>query len=161
MTTLARALADYRAYHRDHRNVLTHALGIPLIVLAVEILLARPVIEVAGLPFTPAIVLSAIAAVWYLRLDAKAGLVMTIFLALFVAAGAQIAAMSNAAWLIGVALFLIGWAFQFIGHHYEGRKPAFVDDVKSLLVGPLFVAMEGLFALGLMQNLQREVEALG
>ncbi len=26
-------------------------------------------------------------------------------------------------------MFVIGWAIQFVGHHYEGRKPAFVDDV--------------------------------
>lgn len=160
--TLVEALASYRNYHRDHRNVLTHALGIPLIVLSIEVLLARPVWNLAGLPITPAILFSALAGAWYFRLDARLGFVMAFLLAIFVAIGARIAAISDMAWLGGgIGLFAVGWALQFLGHHYEGRKPAFVDDLRSFLVGPLFVVVEGLFALGLMQGLRREVEAQG
>lgn len=156
---LVHALAKYREYHRDHRNVWTHAIGIPMIVLALMVLLARPAWELSGLSITPALVLSALAAIWYLRLDLKTGLLMTVLLALFYAAGRQIAAVSDMAWLAGgIGLFVVGWGFQFLGHHYEGRKPAFVDDMKSLLVGPLFVVAEGLFALGLMSDLRHEVE---
>ena len=141
-------------------NVLTHALGIPLIVLALEVLLARPALPLAGVALTPAIVASAAAAVWYLWLDLKMGLLMTGLLALFVAVGSQIAQLSTGAWLgLGLGLFLVGWVLQFLGHHYEGRKPAFVDDVRSFLVGPLFMVAEGLFALGLLGDLRRQVEA--
>jgi len=35
---------------------------------------------------------------------------------------------------------------QFVGHWYEGRKPAFVDDIIGLLVGPMFVVAEALFS---------------
>ncbi|WP_340587982.1 DUF962 domain-containing protein [Erythrobacter alti] len=157
--TLAQHLAKYGEYHRDHRNVLTHALGIPMIVLAVEVLLARPALPLGGFALTPAIVLSALAAVWYLRLDLKMGTLMTVLLAIFVAIGAQIAAISTAAWIGGgIGLFVLGWAFQFLGHHYEGRKPAFVDDLRGLLVGPLFVTAEALWAMGLAKDLKREVE---
>ncbi len=158
--TLVRALASYREYHRDHRNVLTHAVGIPMIVLAIEVLLSRPALPVAGMALTPAIIASALAAVWYLRLDLKMGLLMTLVLALFLGVGSQIAAISTTAWLGGgIGLFVLGWALQFLGHHYEGRKPAFVDDLRSFLVGPLFMVVEALFALGLMQDLKRQVEA--
>lgn len=160
--TLVQALASYRAYHRDHRNVLTHALGIPLILLAIEILLSRPALPVAGMALTPAIVASAMAAVWYLRLDLKLGLLMTLVLALLLGVGSQIAAISTTAWLGGgIGLFVVGWALQFLGHHYEGRKPAFVDDLRSFLVGPLFMVVEGLFAMGLLGKLRRQVEAAG
>lgn len=162
--TLVQSLAAYRAYHRDQRNVLTHALGIPMIVLAIEVVLSRPALSItlmgADAALTPAIVASALAALWYLRLDLKMGLLMTLVLALFLGVGAQIAAISNAAWLGGaIGLFVVGWVFQFLGHHYEGRKPAFVDDLRSFLVGPLFMVVEGLFALGLLADLKREVEA--
>ena len=30
---------------------------------------------------------------------------------------------------------LLGWAIQFVGHYWEGRKPAFADDLVGLLVG--------------------------
>lgn len=56
-------------------------------------------------------------------------------------------------------IFVVGWAIQFVGHAWEDRKPAFVDDVIGLLVGPLFVAAEVLFALGLRRDLQRAIDA--
>ena len=70
--------------------------------------------------------------------------------ALCVAFGQWIAAQSTLVWLaIGVGLFVVGWVFQFIGHvAYEHRKPAFVDDVIGLLIGPLFVLAEALFGFG-------------
>jgi uncharacterized membrane protein YGL010W len=55
--------------------------------------------------------------------------------------------------------FFIGWVFQFIGHYFEGRKPAFVDDLVGLLIGPLFVVAEVLFLLGLRKDLESAIEA--
>ncbi|MGB3796596.1 MAG: Mpo1-like protein [Alteraurantiacibacter sp.] len=157
--SIAVQLSKYREYHHDHRNVLTHAVGIPMIALGITTLLARPVLEIGSLAVTPAILAGALAAVWYLRLDLRTGLLMTALLALFVALGHLIAQLSSLAWLGGgIGLFAIGWLFQLIGHKFEGRKPAFVDDLRSFLVGPLFVVVEGLFAMGMMQDLRREVE---
>lgn len=49
-----------------------------------------------------------------------------------------------AATLIGlplaVGMFSVGWGFQFAGHLYEGKKPSFVDDKRSLIVGALWCA---------------------
>lgn len=73
--------------------------------------------------------------------------------------GQQVAGGSVASWLsLGVGTFVIGWVLQFIGHYYEGRKPAFVDDVIGLLVGPMFVVGELLFALGWGKPLLAEIE---
>ena len=51
-----------------------------------------------------------------------------------------------------------GWVLQFIGHHYEGKKPAFVDDIMGLAIGPLFVLAELSFELGLRSELKEEIE---
>ncbi len=48
--------------------------------------------------------------------------------------------------------------FQFVGHWYEGRKPAFVDDIIGLIIGPLFVVAEVGFALGLRDEVRVQVE---
>ncbi len=37
------------------------------------------------------------------------------------------------------ALFFIGWVAQFVGHHVEGKKPSFVEDLQFLLIGPLWI----------------------
>ena len=59
-------MVQYAAYHRDRRNIATHFLGIPLIVLAIGIFLARAQFEVAQVHFTPAWVVWALASAWYL-----------------------------------------------------------------------------------------------
>ena len=40
---------------------------------------------------------------------------------------------------LSIAVFVIAWIGQFIGHKIEGKKPSFFDDVRFLLIGPLFV----------------------
>ena len=49
---------------------------------------------------------------------------------------------------------------QFIGHYYEGRKPAFVDDLVGLIVGPYFVMAEWGFLLGLRKEVEAEIVRL-
>jgi uncharacterized membrane protein YGL010W len=38
-------------------------------------------------------------------------------------------------WLVAVGMFVVGWAFQFIGHWYEGKPPEFFSDWRFLFVG--------------------------
>ena len=83
-----------------------------------------------------------------------------VLLGLALWAAGSFAALSTTGWLAwGIGLFVVGWAIQFLGHWYEGHKPAFVDDLVGLLIGPLFLVTETAFALGLSAALKREVEA--
>lgn len=155
MQSLDERLSQYAAYHRDRRNIATHCVGIPLIVLAVAILLAR-----VRIPTLPAVSLATIfmipIASYYLWLDLRFGVVMSLLLALAVWLGQWFASAASPVWLgWGIGLFVGGWILQLVGHKFEGRKPAFVDDLMSLIVGPLFVVAEAAFALGLRQSLQQ------
>ena len=38
-------------------------------------------------------------------------------------------------WPIALGLFLVGWAFQFVGHAFEGKPPEFFHDWRFLFVG--------------------------
>jgi uncharacterized membrane protein YGL010W len=38
-------------------------------------------------------------------------------------------------WVWPVALFVVGWVFQFIGHVFEGKSPEFFKDWRFLFVG--------------------------
>ena len=159
MKTLTDQLSQYAAYHRDQRNLMTHLVGIPMIVVAVTTLLGRPAVLLGVLALSPALLVAVATAIYYLRLDLRLGAAMTVLLVIAVALGQWIAGMATAAWLAaGLALFFVGWAFQFVGHHYEGRKPAFVDDVVGLLIGPLFVTTEVVFMLGWRRELQQAIE---
>jgi uncharacterized membrane protein YGL010W len=159
MKTVTDQLSQYASYHRDRRNLVTHLIGVPMIVVAVTTLLARPSLDLGGIALSPALVLGAITIGYYLLLDVRLGLAMLVLLGAAIATGQWLAAMPTIVWaLAGVGLFAIGWVIQFIGHYYEGRKPAFVDDVIGLLIGPLFVVTEVAFMLGLRHELREAIE---
>jgi uncharacterized membrane protein YGL010W len=153
-------LKQYAEYHRDRRNIATHLVGIPMIVFAVGVLLARPAFDLAGLALTPAWIVFALTALWYLtRGEFVLGAAVSAAVGVLIALAHQVSGGSTAAWLTwGVGFFVIGWLIQFVGHYYEGRKPAFADDLVGLLVGPMFVVLEVLASLGLFGRLMAEIE---
>ena len=153
-------LSQYAQYHRDRRNILSHFVGVPMIVFALGVLLARPGFVLGGLALTPAWVVFAVVAAWYLsRGDLGLGLAVSALVGLLLLMAQSVATGSVAAWLgWGVGSFVVGWVIQFVGHWYEGKKPAFVDDIVGLLVGPMFVTAEALFAFGWNRPLLAEIE---
>ena len=153
-------LKQYAEYHRDRRNIVTHFVGVPMIVFAVGVLLARPGFMLGGLALSPAWLAFALVALWYLtRGETLLGVAVSGGVGLLMLLAHQVAGGSVALWLTwGVGFFTVGWIIQFIGHYYEGRKPAFADDLVGLLVGPMFVALEMLAQLGLFKRLMAEIE---
>lgn len=154
-------LAAYAAHHRDRRNIISHFIGVPMIVFAVGVLLARPSFTVGDRLFTPAGIVFGCVAVWYLTRGVLVlGLAVSTAVALLTLFGHQAAHTGGLLpWLTwGVGAFLVGWAIQSAGHWYEGRKPAFVDDLVGLLVGPMFVVAEALFLAGWNKPMQAEIE---
>ncbi|HAG39867.1 hypothetical protein A2I98_09010 [Pseudoalteromonas agarivorans] len=161
MKTLQQQLGTYGLYHRSKRNVLTHFFGIPLIVFAVLCLLARIQIPIGSLLIDGAQLFVFASVVYYLMLSVSLGLIMGVLFTLLLLAAQPIAAMAFWPWLsIGVGVFVFGWVLQFIGHYYEGKKPAFVDDLIGLIIGPLYVTVEFLFLMGFYKSLEHEVNAI-
>jgi len=159
MKNLTEHLSQYAQYHRDERNILTHYAGIPLIIIAVFGLLYWPLFSLAGLTITPSLVLFIAAMAFYLRLDLRFALVMLLFSGTCLLLAAQLANLSLWVWLgSSITLFVAGWVLQFVGHYFEGKKPAFVDDIIGLFVGPLFIVAELSFKLGLRKPLQQDIE---
>jgi uncharacterized membrane protein YGL010W len=153
-------LSQYATYHRDQRNIASHFIGVPMIVFAVGVLLARPAFALGGLALSPAWVLFALVVAWYLsRGNLGLGLAVSAGTGVLLLAAHRVADGSVVTWLgWGVGVFALGWLIQFVGHWYEGRKPAFVDDIVGLLVGPMFVTAEAMFMLGWNKPLMAEIE---
>ncbi|HEX7606825.1 MAG TPA: Mpo1-like protein [Usitatibacter sp.] len=160
MKSIEENLTQYAAYHRDRRNIATHFAGVPMIVFAVVLALANAILVVNGFAITAAAIVSIAACVYHLRQDLAFGLAMAVVLFAMCAAASEITARTSPAGALGLALlvFTAGWALQFLGHKYEGMKPAFFDDVMQLAIGPLFVCAEAFFLLGARADLRRCVE---
>lgn len=158
---LLRVLSQYASYHRCERNIKTHLFGVPMIVWAVCGWFGLASFNAFGATVSVMWVLIAAAGIYYLTLEIAMGSIMLALLILCGVAVQPILALGF--WLafgIFTAVFVLGWALQFLGHHYEGRKPAFVDDLVGLLIGPLFVTAEVIFALGLRHSLSAEIDRI-
>lgn len=161
MDRLETLLTQYAAYHRDRRNILTHFVGVPMIVFA--IIVALWTVRLPGEPATGVTLGSAVAlaaAIYYLILDRMLGITMLIVLFVMCAGASELTARAGTGGALTWAgvLFVAGWALQFLGHKFEGMKPAFFDDAKQLLIGPLFVCAEAFFLLGAKPGLRRYIE---
>ncbi|MDH0668328.1 DUF962 domain-containing protein [Acinetobacter junii] len=158
MTNLERLLSQYAAYHLDQKNIVTHFVGIPLIVFSILCLTARAGVEISGVSVTLASILIVLSAIYYISLDKFFGILMLI---IFIAAyplAVKIAVLPMWSWLgASIGIFVVGWVFQFVGHYFEKKKPAFVDDLIGLAIGPLFVLAEFVFLLGFRKQLHQRI----
>ena len=101
---------------------------------------------------------------FYILLDPFAGTSWSACVGLPVWLGANALRQAHPAdaWLWAIYAHVFGWFMQIVpGHTYfERRKPSLMDSfVQSLLLAPLFVWFELLFALGYRPGLHAEVSA--
>ena len=154
--------------HLNQKNINTHFIGVPLIVLAVILILSTVSFEINindvlskpfTLHFTLAMVIFAVIALYYMVLHRLLALGMLVYLCvnLFIA---QLLSGVEGVLYIAIGLFVIGWLIQFLGHHFEKAKPAFVDDLSQFLIGPLFLMAEVYFILGLLPALKAHITPL-
>jgi len=135
------------AYGESHQNTVNEALHlicVPVIVLCLLSFLSLVPWQMPRVPALDLANLLAIASVlYYLRLSWRLALaIVPVYVMLFLgvdALKAWEAAAGPAVWQSSLGLFVVAWIGQFIGHMIEGRKPSFLDDLRFLLVGPLFV----------------------
>jgi uncharacterized membrane protein YGL010W len=132
---LRRHFADYAAFHRTAGNRTCHSFSIPIIVLASLALLARvPLAALGGYELTLAELVIALFVAYYLTLDVTLALVMLTAYVVLDAAGRFIAPAP------ALALFVLGWILQGVGHWvYEKNSPAFFRNVVHLAVGQLWI----------------------
>lgn len=135
MQDIQTLFADYAAYHQTAGNKLFHRLGIPMIMLSLIGMLTQvPLIDVATVKLDLAMILIAAAAAYYFVIEWRLAIAMIAVSIVFYFLGAAIP------FWINVALFVLGWIFQFIGHKvYEHRNPAFFRNFVHLLIGPLWI----------------------
>jgi uncharacterized membrane protein YGL010W len=64
----------------------------------------------------------------------------------------------SAIWTAFTVLFVGGWVLQFLGHHYEGKRPALLDNIFQGFIGPMFLVAETVVVMGHRRDL---AEAMG
>ena len=144
-------MAMYSAYHRDKRNQATHHLGVPMIVFSLFLALTLvPLFPVAGYVVTAGTLFFLTVMTMYLVSVPSIGVVAFIIYAIVLYLAEMVAATQSTqmVWSIFGVFFVGGWIIQFIGHAFEGRRPALLDNALQALMAPSFLIAETLFALG-------------
>jgi uncharacterized membrane protein YGL010W len=159
-------LAMYAAYHRDRRNQATHHVGVPLIVYALLVALTQVNLGQAALgplgtaPLSAAtLVLIVLMVLYCLNVPLIGAVALVIYGVLYTLAVEVGRAESDLVWTTFAACFVGGWIIQFVGHVFEGRRPALFTNVLQIFMAPPFLIAEILFALGLEKQLEQDLMA--
>lgn len=149
MRTLSQYLDAYGVSHRNPTNKIIHYFCVPLIFFAsLGLLWCIPVGSWLGMEGAAALwingatIVSALGAIFYLKLSIIAALVMGGWLAVSLGLILLIAASPLSLLWTSALIWVAAWAAQFYGHKVEGAKPSFSEDLLFLLIGPLFVVDE-------------------
>jgi len=158
-------LAMYAAYHRDGRNQATHHVGVPLIVYALLVAASQVQIgEVPGPNGTLNLSLGSFLLIllisFYLSNVPVIGFIAALIYGVLYALAEMVGqGDTSTIWTTFAVCFIGGWIIQFIGHVFEGRRPALFTNATQIFMAPPFLIAEMLFAVGLEKGLEREVMA--
>ena len=153
-----RQLAIYASYHRDPRNRATHFIGIPAIVFSILVPLALVRIDSIGV--SGAMIIAALALLGWITLDAVIGMSMVIIMLPMLLVAEWIARNTSVStvWIVFAIFFVGGWVFQLVGHVWEGRRPALMDNLFQAFIGPMFIVAEVLMMVGIKSELKSAIE---
>src|SRR5690606_5279824 len=123
-------LARYAESHRHPQNEVIHCICIPAIVFSLLGLLW-------ALHPAAALVVFAASLVYYLTLSVPFafGMMLMTVPMLYILWKLP----PDRGFMVSLVVFVGAWIGQFIGHKIEGEKPSFFEDLRFLLIGPLFV----------------------
>ncbi|AOM78122.1 DUF962 domain-containing protein [Pedobacter steynii] len=139
----------YAESHQNHSNEMIHWVCVPLIVFSLLGLvwaIPFPHLEFLGRYngyLNWASFLIAFSVYYYYKLSPVMSYLMLLLIFVMAMGIVQLEkwqlAGGPALWLVCLVIFVAAWIGQFIGHKIEGKKPSFLEDVKFLLIGPIWL----------------------
>jgi uncharacterized membrane protein YGL010W len=141
MRAIERLFSEYGESHQNATNKRIHWICVPLIlwsIIALLWMLRWPGAESVWV--NAAVGLLLVAQVYYFSLSMRMGFATLLLNGGLVLLSWQLHALLGAqlAWL-ALAIFVLAWIGQFVGHKIEGKKPSFFKDIQFLLIGPAWL----------------------
>ena len=154
MRTMQDWLDSYSQDHRNPTNQVFHWFCVPPIVWSVIALLwTIPVPASFARPGAWSVLVMVLAFYWYWKRSHRLALGLLLAFALLGVFTNLLYYRLGATTLcyVAIAVFVVAWIGQFIGHQYEGRRPSFLTDLSYLLIGPAWLMAKLLRKLGFKQ----------
>ena len=149
MKSIHNWLEEYGESHQNKINKLIHWICVPLIfwsIIALLSLIPNNILQfssneiINGFSHWGTIVIL-LGLLFYLRLSFKIfiGMLLFSFAVLIDIYLGYILLGSTIMLYLSIAVFIVAWIIQFIGHEIEGKKPSFLKDIQFLLIGPAWL----------------------
>ena len=148
MKTMQDWFDAYAVSHQNKTNKLIHWICVPVIFFSVVGFFTSIPSDFISSNFPPAIapyahfgtLLMIVGLLFYYRISVRMALGMTLVAAICVFANTWLLYnVETPLWLISLILFVAAWIGQFYGHHLEGAKPSFLEDLQFLMIGPAWL----------------------
>ncbi len=136
-------LETYGESHQNKTNKLIHWICVPAIFFSLVGLISIipfPWEEslVGAIKLNWAFVALILILLYYISLSVSISIGMTLFSFLCIYLCDYINSFDYPHWIY-VGIFVESWILQFVGHHIEGKKPSFLQDIQFLLIGPAWL----------------------
>jgi len=138
---------EYAVSHQNATNKTIHYICVPLIFFSLVALLASiptgnifasaPMALQPYLHFGSLLIVTGL--VFYLRLSVPIFIGIAIFSFLCLQGIIYLNSVPLHLWSSSLIIFVLAWIGQFVGHHIEGKKPSFLEDLQFLLIGPAWI----------------------
>jgi uncharacterized membrane protein YGL010W len=154
MRTMQDWLDSYSQDHQNPTNQVFHWFCVPPIVWSVIALLwTIPVPASFARPGAWSVLVMVLAFYWYWKRSHRLALGLLLAFAVLGLLTNLLYYRLGATMLcyVAIAVFVVAWIGQFIGHQYEGRRPSFLTDLSYLLIGPAWLMAKLLRKLGFKQ----------
>jgi uncharacterized membrane protein YGL010W len=153
MRSISDWLGEYGTSHQNSVNKLLHWICVPLIVLTLcGLFWSLPVPDLFS-SISPwlnwATVFTGAALLYYLALSPALAAGMLVAFALVLIVTQWLSMLPWPLWVTSLAIFVVAWIGQFIGHAVEGKRPSFFKDVQFLMIGPLWLLAAAYRRMGL------------
>ena len=161
MKTLEQQMSVYLQYHRNAKNRATHFVGVPLIIFSILIPMTWPHVTFGSFTVTAAEGFVVVVLAYYMLLDIPLAAGMAVATVGLLCAAIWVVTLGHTiATTVFVLCFVGGWILQLVGHVFEGKKPALLDNFMQIFVAPIFLLAELYFALGYRRDIQARMEQL-
>ena len=149
MKPIQQWIDEYGESHQNPTNKLIHWVCVPLIMLSLLALIGKIPFFINDLTlftirsepvlFDWTIIFLSFCIIFYSRLSLTLSLGMLLIAICMLFIISYIKHYDPEIWRLSLAIFIVGWIGQFIGHKIEGKKPSFFEDLQFLLIGPAWL----------------------
>ena len=149
MKPIQQWIDEYGESHQNPTNKAIHWVCVPLIMLSLLALLGEIpffinefiLFSIGSEPIflNWTIIFLVFPIIFYLRLSLTLSIGMLLIAISMLLSISYIKYYDPEVWRLSLAIFIVAWIGQFIGHKIEGEKPSFFEDLQFLLIGPAWL----------------------